>query len=364
MALDREALDVLKNKIDDNHVSASRSKSTKIYFLLLAVMVFIAVGVWGVERKWGLPEDKQVENMSAAIKNAAAIETPVVEKAEAPERNHALLTGSGYVVPNTYAKVSSLFTGRISEILVDEGSWVSKGQLIARLDDSMISKKVALAESELEREHLAVKEVSVKLALAKKKLKRSKTLLSIHQISEENFDNIAAEVDILEARLERSKKDILVQERNLALAKEELKDMEVRAPIKGVVTDIEVGIGEVVSPVLVNSDSTVKGICTIIDMESLLLEVDVSESYIGKIKDSGYAEVKFEAFPKELFVATLKNIVPLASRQKGTVKVVLSFEDLKGNVYPGMSAQVWFLEGQPDFVSTAGNGNGVNVVEH
>ena len=338
MALDREALDVLKTKINADHQSVSQPGRMKWFLMALLILLVGGVFLGGGQNKIPESAEGRAEPEHVTIAERALLVEPKVNTA----KEDVLLSGAGYVVPDVFAKVSSLFMGRVSEILVEEGDVVTKGQIIAKLDDRMISKKVVLVESEIQREQVAAKEVSVKLALAKRKLERFEVLLKNRQVSEESVDNVTAEVEVLNAKLEHSKKEIQVQERNLALARQELEDMVIRAPISGVVTEVEVGLGEIVSPMLVNLDSTAKSICTIIDMDPMLIEVDVNESYIGKVRKAGLAEVRLDAFPDKKFRANVDRIIPLANRQKGTVKVILSLLDFNEEIYPGMSAQVWF----------------------
>ncbi len=348
MALDREALDVLKTTIDSDRQSVSRSGRMK--WVLMALLALLAGGAF-----WAVGQDKILvpakgktgpEYISLAVVDQAPLNEPKVNV----EEEGVLLSGAGYVVADVFAKVSSLLTGKVSEILVEEGGVVTKGQIIAKLDDNMISKKVSLVESEIQRAQVSVKEVSINLALAKRKLERFKALLENKRVSEESVDNVTAEVDVLNAKLEYAEKEIQVQKRNLALVRQELEDMVIRAPISGVVTKVEVGLGEVVSPVLVNSDNTVKSICTIMDLSSMSIEVDVNESYIGKVKEVGFAEVRLDAFPDKKFRANLNRVIPLANKQKGTVTVILSLIDSNEEVYPGMSAQVWFKSDKTEFV--------------
>lgn len=256
----------------------------------------------------------------------------------------AVLNASGYVTPRRKATVAAKVTGRVAEVMVEEGMQVSKGQVLARLDDSDARKRrdAAMAERDVARASLA--DLRVNLANAERNLKRVRGLAADQVASREQLDDAETAVDSLKARLEVGKQQLDAAEAQLAVSRQDLDNYVIRAPFAGTAVSKDAQPGEMVSPVSAGGGFTRTGISTIVDMSSLEIEVDVNESYIARVRPGQRVEAVLDAYPDWKIPAHVRTVIPTADRQKATVKVRISFEKLDPRILPDMGVKVTFLE--------------------
>ena len=262
-------------------------------------------------------------------------------------KSGAVLNASGYVVARRIATVSSKVTGRVSEVLSEEGASVAKGQLLARLDPVTTRAQVDLASRELDAAARNLEEIRVRLAESRRNLQRNESLHAKFLISETAVDTSRADVAALSARLTAQQAQRLVAASSLALHHRDLDDLEIRAPFAGVVISKDAQPGEMVSPISAGGGFTRTGIATIVDMDSREIEVDVNESFINRVKDGQKVQAVLDAYPDVTLAAHVLNIVPTADRQKATVKVRIAFDVLDPRILPDMGIKVQFLEDAP-----------------
>ena len=273
-----------------------------------------------------------------------------VEVTSAPAREissgdqRTVLNASGYVTARRDATVSSKVTGKIAEVLVEEGMTVETGQVLARLDTSNVEANLNLAEAELKVAETAVKETEVRLEEAQRELTRNTNLVRDGIVTASQLDAAQAEVDSLRARLERQRQEINVAQSQIGLWRQEIEDRVIRAPFAGVVISKDAQPGEMISPVSAGGGFTRTGICTLVDMESLEIEVDVNESYINRVQAGQAVEATLDAYPSWKIPARVIAIVPTADRQKATVKVRIGFEKLDPRILPDMGVKVAFQD--------------------
>jgi RND family efflux transporter MFP subunit len=158
-----------------------------------------------------------------------------------------------------------------------------------------------------------------------------------------DLDTADADVDALVARLDLGRQDVQVSERQVALRRQDLDDTVIRAPFSGVAVSKDAQPGEMISPVSAGGGFTRTGICTLVDMKSLEIEVDVNESYIHRVQPGQKAQATLDAYPDWQIPAHVIMPVPTADRQKATVKVRLGFEQLDPRILPDMGVKVAFL---------------------
>lgn len=263
----------------------------------------------------------------------------VREAASGGERT--LLNASGYVTARREATVSSKVTGKVLEVLVEEGMKVEGGQVLARIDSSNVEKSLHLAEAQLESVRKALGETQAQLDHAQREVKRLSRLAAGQSASRVELDQAETQAKALQARLEKQAADIAVSEREVALWKQQMDDAVIRAPFGGVVTTKNAQPGEMISPMSVGG-FTRTGICTIVDMNSLEIEVDVNESYINRVEPGQPVEATLDSYPDWRIPAKVIAIIPTADRQKATVKVRVGFERLDPRILPDMSVKVAF----------------------
>jgi len=258
-------------------------------------------------------------------------------------RQAAVLNASGYVTARRRATVSSKITGKVVEVNVEEGMAVREGQVLARLDDSTPRATLALAQAQAEAARRAVNENRVRLEEAKLTLGRLSQLLKDGIVTQAEVDGAQAQVDSIAARILALDEQVKVTERQIELEQTNLDNTIIRAPFSGVAISKDAQPGEMVSPVSAGGGFTRTGICTIVDMRSLEIEVDVNESYINRVTPGQGVSAVLDAYPDWQIPATVITTVPTADRQKATVLVRIGFKQLDPRILPDMGVKVTFL---------------------
>ncbi len=324
MSLDKNTLDSLK--ID--RASAPRRGPTLGIFLFVLLLAGAGAGaaVWSMAPK------------AVEVRTAVAKEVAVGDKGET-----TLLNASGYVTARRLATVSSKVTGKVMEVRVEEGMQVEKDQVLAIIDSSNVEKSLALADAQLNSAREALDETRANIELADRDLKRATDLTKQEVMTEADLDRAEANAKSLKARLQRQQADIAVAEQEVELWKQQLDDYTIRAPFSGVVTTKNAQPGEIISLMSAGGAFTRTGICTIVDMSSLEIEVDVSESYINRVQSGQPVQATLDSYPDWKIPAKVIAIIPTADRQKATVKVRVSFDQLDPRILPDMSVKVAFL---------------------
>jgi RND family efflux transporter MFP subunit len=266
----------------------------------------------------------------------------------------AVLNASGYVTARRRATVSSKITGKVVEVNVEEGRRVAQGQVLARLDDSTPRAALALAEAQAEAARRALRENEVRLAQAQLNQRRTAQLLQERIASQSQLDDAKAESDSIEARVAALQEQIRVAERQIEVQQADLDNYVIRAPFSGIAISKDAQAGEMVSPVTAGGGFTRTGICTIVDMNSLEIEVDVNESYISRVNAGQNADAVLDAYPDWHIPARVITLVPTADRQKATVLVRLAFVRLDPRILPDMAIKVTFLREGDDTAATDG----------
>jgi RND family efflux transporter MFP subunit len=270
------------------------------------------------------------------------VQTVVVKSSSSGNGQRTLLNASGYVTARRAATVSSKVTGKVVDILVEEGMKVEENQVLAHLDDSNIKESLHLAEAQLESSKRMMEETRPNLDFAKKEQKRLSDLVASKATSESEFRKAEAQAKVLEATLARQAAEVVVAERTVSTWKQQVDDNIIRAPFAGVVTSKNAQPGEMISPMSAGGSFTRTGICTLVDMSSLEIEVDVSESYINRIQAGQPVEATLDAYQDWHIPAKVIAIIPAADRQKATVKVRVGFNSLDPRILPDMGVKVAF----------------------
>ena len=253
-----------------------------------------------------------------------------------------LLNASGYVTTRLEATVSSKITGKVSEILIEEGMKVEKDQVVAKLDASNVEAGLRLAEAQLQAANLMLAEIEPLAEFANTELKRLRGLDRSGSVSRSELGKAEADARIMQAKIIRQRADIAVAERQVDERKQQLEDTVIRAPFAGVVTTKDSQPGEMISPMSAGGGFTRTGICTLVDMGSLEIEVDVNESFINRVKPGQTVEATLDAYPDWKIPCKVAAIIPTADRQKATVKVRVAFSALDPRILPQMGVKVAF----------------------
>jgi RND family efflux transporter MFP subunit len=253
-----------------------------------------------------------------------------------------VLNASGYVIARRAATVSAKGTGKVIEVLVEEGLKVKAGQVLARLDDTNVKASLQLCEAQVAASKSSLEETRVRLDEAQRELQRVTRLAASQIASTADLDRATAEVKAQRARLDRQLTEVTVAERQVALVQQQMEDMVIRAPFTGIVVSKDAQPGEMVSPVSAGGGFTRTGICTLVDMDSQEIEVDVNESYINRVEPGQAVEATLDAYPDWKIQSRVIAIIPTADRQKATVKVRVGFDKLDPRILPQMGVKVAF----------------------
>lgn len=281
------------------------------------------------------------------FKDGTAIQTVkvhTVQRASASTAGPSVLDASGYVVARRQATVSSKLTGKVTEVLIEEGMAVDEGQVLARIDAATPLAQLALSQSQLASAQAGLAEVQAQLDEAGRQYQRNQELARQKLVSESVLDASGAQLDTLKARLEVARRQVTVAQRNVDLAQQQVDDTVIRAPFAGVVTVKAAQPGEMISPISAGGGFTRTGIGTIVDMDSLEVEVDVNESFINRVQAGQPVSARLNAYPDWIIPAEVIAIVPTADRQKATVRVRIGFREKDARILPEMGVRVSFLD--------------------
>jgi RND family efflux transporter MFP subunit len=224
---------------------------------------------------------------------------------------------------------------------------VKAGQLLAKLDSSNVEASHRLAQAQLESAHRSLDETRSNIELAEKELKRFTQLVESQAGNQSDLDRAQAQTKSLSSRLRKQQAEIAVAEAEVAQWKQQIDDTIIVAPFGGMVTTKNSQPGEMISPMSVGG-FTRTGICTIVDMASLEIEVDVGESYINRVKAGAPVVAMLDSYQEMKIPAKVIAIIPTADRQKATVKVRIGFDTtdpaILSKILPDMSVKVSFKQ--------------------
>ena len=279
--------------------AAGGQQSSKLYLLAISVLI---VGLF-----WWLflSDDELKEVTTFTVKS--------LEMSDASATS--ILDASGYVVARRRATVSSKMTGKVMKVFIEEGMYVEEGQILAQLDDSTMQADLNYSQSQLNE--------------AKRIFNRTQELAKDELASQAALDAARASVEGLEALN--------------AIRKQVVQDMKILAPFSGVVVYKAAQPGEMISPVSAGGGFTNTGICTIVDMDSLEVEVDVNEAFINRVKPGQPVITNLNAYPNWDIPSEVIAIIPTADRNKATVKVRIALLEKDERVLPDMGSRVSFL---------------------
>jgi RND family efflux transporter MFP subunit len=319
-----------KPTLDDLRIERSPEPepSSRLWVVVVVLAVALAAGVaFWLKRPGPIP-----------------VRTVLVREASGNGIERTVLNASGYVTARRQATVSAKITGKVTEVLVEEGMRVQEGQVLARLDDTNVKTSLRLAEAQLVSATNALAETRVRIREADQELQRQVGLLKGKIATQADYDHAEAALLALKARLEQQQSDVTVAEKQVAYWQQQLDDTVIRAPFAGIVTTKDAQPGEMISPISAGGGFTRTGICTIVDMESLEIEIDVNESYINRVQAGQAVQATLDAYSEWKIPCKVIAIIPTADRQKSTVKVRVGIDKLDPRILPEMSVKVAFRE--------------------
>jgi RND family efflux transporter MFP subunit len=316
--------DHLRDLRIDRRPGAARPTSNRKWIVLGIIVLVIAVGAVLMSGR-PTPVDTSV------ARSAADAGPPT------------LLDASGFVTARRIATVSSKVTGRVAEVLIEEGMKVEEGQLLARLDATDASAQLELATAQQASSESQLAEARTQLTLAETTLKRQQELIGRQLVAQSAFDQAKADRDARAARLASLEKAVDVARDQRALTAIGVDNTQIRAPFAGVIVAKAAQPGEMISPVSAGGGFTRTGIGTLVDMDSLEVNVDVNEAYIGRVQPKMVVNAVLNAYPDWTIPGSVIAIVPTADRTKATVKVRIALDSKDPRIVPDMGVRVSFL---------------------
>jgi RND family efflux transporter MFP subunit len=321
--------------------------------------VLLGVAVVGAALWYFVPRPPEQGQQQAETAHAKSAPAPAPAVAAEPRRAGSLVA-SGYVVARRKATVAAEIMGKIVETAVEEGMVVEAGQVIARLDSVLAAKDLALARSRAESSDAAVAAIEADLREAERVFNRVHDLAQRNVSSQADLTKAEARVAVLRAQLRQAEAQLATARLDAQRAAAVLDKHEIRAPFTGVVIERSAQPGEMISPMSAGG-FTRTGICTIVDMDSIEVEVDVNEAFIGRVQSGTNVGAVLDAYPDWTIPGAVVAIVPTANREKATVRVRIGLQQKDPRILPDMAAKVTFTaddrpaEARPNYRSSASN---------
>jgi RND family efflux transporter MFP subunit len=330
-----EKSELLKElRLDKNAARTPRSRARLFAVIGIAVLA-LGAGLW-----FGLAEP-----------SAPTVRTAVARAAD--QGASSVLDASGYVTARRQATVSAKVTGKVTEVLIEEGMRVEEGAVLARLDDTDAKAQLALSQAQLVSTRSQLAEIRALLEQAERDFTRQSQLWDRQLIAAQALDAARAQRDSLRARLIAAEEQIRVAQESVTVAQVQLDNTVIRAPFTGVVVAKAAQPGEMISPISAGGGFTRTGIGTIVDMDSLEVQVDVNEAFINRVTPGQPVEATLNSYPDWKIPGAVIAIIPTADRSKATVKVRIAIKQKDPRIVPDMGVRVAFLNPEPPGARTA-----------
>ncbi len=269
-------------------------------------------------------------------------QAPSPQPQAAPNSEGGNLAASGYVVARRKATVAAEITGKVIGVYIDEGMTVTEGQIVARLDSVLAEKDYELARQRVESADAAIGMITADFEDATRILARIDALSKKNVATEADLTRAQTRVSVLTAQLRQSRSQLETAKIDAERSASILGKHQIRAPFAGVIVDRSAQPGEMISPMSVGG-FTRTGICTVVDMDSIEIEVDVNEAFIGRVVAGGPVIAALDAYPGWTIPASVIAIVPTANREKATVRVRIRFDKKDPRILPDMAVKVTFV---------------------
>ena len=316
-------------KIDDHVRHSNRGGIFRWFAIALGIIVIGAGTFFALQKKVTPVEVVSAHTTSPGEPQAAT-----------------LLNASGYVTPRRRATVAAKITARVEQMYAEEGMRVKAGQVLAILDQSDARVRLNSAVADRDSTQATLNDLQVNLKNAEIELHRNEELQKSGVTTQQALDNARTTVNSYKARIAATQQAIAAAESKIKVAQQDLDNCTVVSPYDGIIVSKDAQKGEMVSPISAGGGFTRTGLATVVDMNSNEIEVDVNESYIGRVHEHQPVSATLDAYPDWHIPSHVRTIIPTADRQKATVKVRISFDQLDPKILPDMGVKVAFLDEQ------------------
>ena len=326
-----DLLSELKIARNDREDQDGGGRRLLVFVGVAAVLLAVLAGAWFW---WSGARAVEVETVTASAPSAG--------------ESGAVLQATGYVTARRQATVSAQIVGTLTEVLIEEGDHVKEGQVLARLEDSSQQAYLNSARASAAAAEARVGEMRTQLVQATRDSERQQNLVKRGLVPRQQAEQASTQMDSLRAQLASARAQAKAAEAQVAVAQVNYNYTVVRAPFDGVIINKAAQVGEIIAPAAAGGGFTRTGVGTIVDMDSLEVDVDVNEAYIGRVKPDMPAEAVLDAYPDWIIPAHVVAIVPAADRGKATVKVRVGLDQKDERIVPDMGVRVSFLEKKPE----------------
>ena len=275
--------------------------------------------------------------------HAATVETSTAVAA-ASSSDAAVLQATGYVVARRQATISAQIIGTLTEVSVDEGAHVRQGQVLARLDPTAYQAQLDSAAAQYAAAQAGIIKARATLQQDRANAARMDAVVARGYVSKQDAQQADTLVATDKAGLDVAIKQAQAAKDQVRAAQVNVDFTIIRAPFDGVVTDKAAEVGEIVSPYTSGGGGIAGGLATIVDMNSLEIDVDVNEAYISRVVPGMPVEAVLDAYPDWKIPAHVIAIIPSADKSKATVKVRIALDQKDPRIIPQMGVRVSFLE--------------------
>ena len=325
--MEKEDLSQLRiNRTEPEQAARRRPRRKKTVLLIGVILIVVLLGIG--YRQGLLSPAREVEITTVSLVY--------------PSQAYTVLNASGYVVAQRKAAVASKGTGRLETLAVEEGSRVKKGQILARLENADIQAMIQQAQANIKVAKAHLDQIQAEVKDARIKLERFQKLIQSRAIAQSDFDTAEAKFQQLLAAEAAAFSQIKAAEAGLQSSRVALEYTLIRAPFDGVVLTKNADVGEVVAP-FGSSINAKAAVVTMADLDSLIVETDVSEINLEKVKVGHPCEILLDGLPGLRFPGQVHMIVPTADRSKATILTKVKFLEKNDRILPEMSAKVAFL---------------------
>ena len=259
-----------------------------------------------------------------------------------PSQSLSVLNASGYIVAQRKAAVASKMTGRLTALMVEEGSLVKQGQILARMESADVTAMKGQGTANLANARSMLKQAMVERDNLAQENDRYKRLIAEGNVSQSEYDMIHTRYLRSQEAVKGAQAAVESAAAALSGAEANLDYTLIRAPFDGVVLTKNADVGDIVTPLGASSTSKA-AVVTLADMTSLQVEVDVSETSITLIRVGQPCDIQLDALADRRFRGIVHAIVPTVDRAKATVLVKVRFLEKDKRMLPDMSAKVSFL---------------------
>lgn len=260
------------------------------------------------------------------------------------------ILASGNLEFNTQIQIRSEVTGRVLDVLVEEGDMVEKGQILMRLDATAFEADVSRTRALVRSQQIDIERAKAQLANLQRQFARQQQMHQSGLIQQETIDSLQSQLDIAHINIDAAKAALQQGQASLAMAEDNLSKTIYRAPISGLLSTVDIKPGETV---IAGSTNIIGSpLMTLADPSAILAELRVDEADIANVHLGQHAEIFAAAYPRQpihgevIQIATSARYMNQSQSLSFRVKVLLQPEDIA--LYPGMSCRAEIIMSQQD----------------